>query len=105
MSTTLLPAAPGRATIADLERTPEKAELINGRIVRFMPTGYRPSDLAGRTYRKLADYADQIGEGKAFADNTGFTVTKLSSGRESFAPDASYYKGPIPANPMKFVPS
>jgi len=27
----------------------------------------------------------------------------LPSGRESFAPDASYFDGPLPANPMRFI--
>src|SRR6266496_2983040 len=31
-----------RATLDDLYRTPEKAELIGGRIVRFMATGHQP---------------------------------------------------------------
>jgi Uma2 family endonuclease len=92
-----------RATIADLEREPGKAELIDGRIVRYMATGHRPNVVAGRIFRKLADYADDTGRGFAYTDMIGFTVGELTSGRESFAPDAAYYDGPIPANPMKFI--
>ncbi len=33
----------------------------------------------------------------------GFAVPELTSGRESFSPDASFYSGPPPAKPMKFV--
>jgi Uma2 family endonuclease len=33
----------------------------------------------------------------------GFAVPQLPSGRESFSPDASYYAGPMPANPMRFI--
>ena len=33
----------------------------------------------------------------------GFAVAELSSGRQSFSPDASYYDGPLPANPMRFI--
>ena len=73
MSATL-PTAVGRATIEDLERTPEKAELINGRIVRFMATGYRPNLVAGRIFRKLADYVDTSGRGHALTDNIAFVV-------------------------------
>lgn len=102
MSATL-PTAVGRATIEDLERTPEKAELINGRIVRFMATGYRPNLVAGRIFRKLADYVDASGRGHAFTDNIAFAVGRLSSGRQSFAPDAAYYDGAPPPNPMKFI--
>jgi len=40
----------------------------------------------------------------AYTDNMGFAAPKtLYSGRESFSPDAAYYSGPIPRNPMKFV--
>src|SRR5262249_10875662 len=35
--------------------------------------------------------------------NIGFIIPELSSGRESFSPDASYYDGPLPANPMSFI--
>ena len=92
-----------RHTIADLAREPGKAELINGRIVRFMATGYRPSKVAARIFRSLDDYAERTGVGEAFTDNIGFTVDELTSGRESFAPDAAYYNGPLPADPMKFI--
>ncbi len=30
-------------------------------------------------------------------------MPELTSGRESFEPDASYYVGPLPANPMRFI--
>jgi Uma2 family endonuclease len=33
----------------------------------------------------------------------GFAVAELSSGRQSFSPDVSYYFGPLPSNPMRFV--
>src|SRR5205807_4773596 len=42
-------------------------------------------------------------KGKAYADNTGFAVPELPSGRESFAPDACYYDGPLPVNRMRFI--
>jgi Uma2 family endonuclease len=96
-------APPIRETIADLLREPGKAELIGGRIVRFMPTGYLPSIIAGRIYRRLADYTDTTGHGVVFGDGIGYTVPELPSGRESFSPDTSYYTGPPPADPMRFV--
>ncbi len=92
-----------RATLDDLYRTPEKAELIGGRIVRFMATGRMPSRVAGRIYRSLDDHAAQTGRGEAYPDNLGFAIPELPSGRESFSPDASYYDGPLPANPMRFI--
>lgn len=91
-----------KATLDDLYRTPEKAELVGGRIVTFMPTGRKPGRVGGRIYRSLDDYASANG-GEAFPDNVGFTVPLLPSGRESFAPDASYHKGPFPADPMRFI--
>src|SRR5207249_994011 len=53
-------------------------------------------------YRSLDDYAEQHG-GEAFPDNVGFAVPLMASGRESFAPDASWHKGPFPKDPMRFI--
>ena len=92
-----------RATIDDLMRTDGKAELIGGRVVQFMPTGFQPNRVAARIYRSLDDYAEATNRGFAFTDSMGFTVPELSSGRESFSPDASYYYGPPPENPMRFI--
>jgi Uma2 family endonuclease len=91
------------ATLEDLARVTEKAELIDGRIVLLMPTGRKPGRGAGRIYRSLDDYATQSGRGEAYPDNVGFTVPRLTSGRESFAPDASCYLGPFPDDPMRFL--
>ncbi len=98
-----VPAATRRATLADLARTPAKAELIGGRIVLLMPTGHRPNRVAGRIYRSLDDHATATGRGFAYTDNMGYAVPELPSGRESFAPDASYYLGPPPGDDMDFV--
>jgi len=92
-----------RATVTDLLKEPGKAELINGEIIRYMATGHLPSIVSGRIFRKLADFVDTIGKGFAYPDNVGFTVPELSSGRESFSPDAAFYSGPPPKNPMRFV--
>jgi Uma2 family endonuclease len=90
-------------TIDDLYQIDGKAELIAGRIVYFMPTGFSPSRVAFRIARSLDDHAEATGQGMAFGDNLGYVVPPLSSGRESFAPDASYYVGPLPADPMRFI--
>ena len=92
-----------RATLADLSRTPGKAELIGGRIVQFMATGRKPNRVALRIVRRLDDQATATGVGEAYTDSMGFAVPELPSGRESFSPDASYYVGPFPANEMRFV--
>jgi Uma2 family endonuclease len=94
--------APPRATLDDLLRTEDKAELINGTIVHCMPTGHRPGTIAFRIARKLADYADTQG-GVVHAHNVGYSVPELLSGREAFSPDCSYYTGPIPDDEMKFI--
>src|SRR5438309_1389590 len=92
-----------RATLDDLYRTPGKAELIGGRIVHLMATGHTPNRVAFRIARALDDYAQQNRKGVAYTDNIGFAIPELPSGRESFSPDASYYDGPLPSNPMRFI--
>jgi Uma2 family endonuclease len=92
-----------RATLLDLYRTEGKAELVGGRIVQLMPTGRIPNRVAFRIARSLDDHATQIGKGEAYTDNIGFTVDELPSGRGSFSPDASYYDGPLPSDPMRFI--
>lgn len=94
---------PPRATLDDLYSEEGKAELIGGRIVRFMASGHLPSRAAGRIYRSLDDYVDQTGVGFAYGDGIGFAVPELPSGRESFSPEASYYVGQLPANRMRFI--
>lgn len=94
---------PAPATIDDLLHTEGKAELIGGRIVRFMPVGHTPSTVAFRIVLSLHSYAERVGRGVAYTDGMGFTVPELSSGRESFSPDASYYVGPMPRDRMRFI--
>ncbi|MGP0062021.1 MAG: Uma2 family endonuclease [Isosphaeraceae bacterium] len=104
MSTsTTAPAPTRRATLDDLLKVDGKAELINGRIVYQVATGYQPGRVGFRIARSLDDYADATGHGVALPDNVGFAVPELPSGRESFSPDASYFVGPLPANRMRFV--
>ena len=92
-----------RATIDDLYRVEGKAELIDGEIVDLMATGFLPNVVAGRIYRRLADFVDVLGRGYVLMDNMGFAVPELSSGRESFSPDVAFYDGPLPGNPMRFI--
>jgi Uma2 family endonuclease len=97
------PVAKKGATPADLARVDGKAELIGGRIVHFMPTGRKPSRVASRIFRSLDDHAETTGLGEAYTDNIGFVVGLLESGRQSFAPDASYFLGPFPADDMRLL--
>ena len=94
---------PPRATLDDLLKVKEKAELINGRIVRYMATGHLPNTTAGRIFRLLADFAEEYLQGVVYTDNIGFAIDELPSGRESFSPDVSYYDGPLPENLMRFI--
>ena len=59
------------ATLDDLYRADGKAELIAGRIVPLMATGFTPSRVAFRIVRSLDDYAEAIGRGDGFTDNSG----------------------------------
>src|SRR4029077_8307035 len=99
----MTPVSTARATLDDLYRVDGKAELINGRIVTFMASGDLPSAVAGEIFVSLRAYAKATGRGVAYGDGVGYAVPELSSGRESFSPDASYYDGLAPANRMRFI--
>ncbi|MBI3409844.1 MAG: Uma2 family endonuclease [Planctomycetes bacterium] len=92
-----------KATLDELAREEGKAELIQGRIERLMPTGDLPSEVAQNIFVSLRSHAKATGTGVAKADGVGFAVPELPSGRESFSPDASYYVGPRPRNRMRFI--
>ena len=92
-----------RATLADLYNEEGKAELIGGRIVRFMASGHLPSKVAEEIFVSLRLHTKSTKRGIAHADGIGYAVPELPSGRESFSPDASYYAGNLPANPMRFI--
>ena len=98
------PATQAPATLDDLYRVEGKAELIAGRIVQFMASGYDPSLVAFEIAVSLRVHAAGLGIGKAFADGIGYALDPpLANGRQSFSPDASYYTGPPPANRMRFI--
>jgi Uma2 family endonuclease len=92
-----------RETLADLAREPGKAELIGGRIVRFMGTGLRPNLFASRIFRSLADHVDVILRGIALTNKGVYAVPELCSGRESFFPNSSYFSGPFSSSNMGFI--
>jgi Uma2 family endonuclease len=81
------------ATLEDLYQVEGKAELVDGELVLMSPTGGIPGRAAGRIYRRLTEYEEQVGGGYAFPDNVGFTVNLPH--RESFSPDAAWYVGDI----------
>ena len=92
-----------RETLDDLPREEGKAELIGGRIVRSMPTGHTPNQVALEIVISLREYSKRTNRGYVYTDNMGFAVPELPSGRESSSPAASFYVGPLPANRMRFV--
>ena len=93
-----------RATLDDLYRVEGKAELIGGRIVHFMSSGYDPSRVAFEIAVSLRLFAQVLGTGRAFPDGIGYALSPpLSNGRQSFSPNASYDTGPLPANRMRFI--
>lgn len=92
-----------RATLDDLYDEEGKAELIGGRIIRFMASGQLPSAIAFEIAVSLRAYAKRVGRGAAYPDGIGYAIPELPSGRESFSPDASYHAGRMPPNPMRFI--
>jgi len=99
----MTPVSIARATLDDLYRIDGKAELVNGRIVAFVASGDLPSAVAGEIFASLRAHAKATGTGAAYPDGIGYAIPELLSGRESFSPDASYYKGPRPSNRMRFI--
>jgi Uma2 family endonuclease len=95
---------PATATLDDLYAVDGKAELIAGRIVKFMPNGHAPSKSAFEIAISLRTYASQVGHGNAYADGVGYALkAPLANGRQSFCPDASFYTGSFPRNRMRFI--
>jgi Uma2 family endonuclease len=87
-----------RATVEDLYHVSEKAEIINGEIIRMPATGGRPGYAGDEIYSSLRSYVRMNQRGRAVSDNKGFIVNLPN--RNSFSPDAAYYVGPDPG--MKF---
>lgn len=88
-----------KATIEDLYSIPGKAELINGEVVRIMPTGGKPGRASGKIFLSLSGYEKVNGRGYAFGDNIGFIVDLPN--RQSFSPDAAWFTGELEG--MKFL--
>jgi Uma2 family endonuclease len=92
------------ATIEALYRVEGKAELIGGRIVRFMASGDFPSQVAFEIAVSLREHVRATGVGVTYPDGMGYAIhPPLASGRQSYSPDASYYVGSRPRNRMRFI--
>ncbi len=93
------------ATLDDLMNYKPRAELINGRIVPLMPNGYLPTHVAAEIGVSLRDYSKQSKSGRAIFDACAYGFeSPLPSGRLSISPDASFYIGPLPEDPMSYIP-
>ena len=99
----MTPQTAVRATIYDLYKIDGKAELVGGVIVEMSPIGFLPGEAAINITTSIRAYAKLTGRGRGIPDPVAFRVPELSSGRETFSPDASYYTGPIQANRMRFI--
>ena len=92
-----------RATLHDLMGIKGKNELIDGVIVYYPPFEVRASVVKTRIMMSLWDFSKLSKCGKVFSTSLGYAVPRLSSGRESFSADLSFYIGPPSKNPMWFV--
>ena len=98
------PVVFGPATLDDLYRVEGKAELVAGRIIHTVGSGFKPSRVAFKIAIRLELYSVEVGVGVAFSDGMVFgMLPPLRNGRQSFSPDACYYTGPLPANRMRFA--
>ena len=86
------------ATIEDLYKIKQKAEIVNGEIILMSPTGSLPSYAAGEIFSSLREYGKRHKHGRAVTDNAGFVVDLPH--RKSFSPDVAFYVGV--ASGMKF---
>jgi len=87
-----------QATMTDLYKTADKAELVNGELQVMSLTGGAPGYAGDEIFAALREYAKRKKKGRAVSDNKAFRVHLPN--RESFSPDAAYYVGPDPG--MKF---
>lgn len=80
-----------RATVDELYCVSEKAELINGEIVRMPATGAAPGYAGDEIFISLRDYVRMYKHGRAVGDNKAFIVNLPH--RQSFSPDAAFHIG------------
>lgn len=95
---------PRAATLNDLMRVEGKAELIRGDIIHYEPLGVRPGRIIMTVISSLFAYGKHTKIGEVGMSKLAYGVKMLSSGRESFSPEASFYIGPSPEDPMSYIP-
>src|SRR2546430_7706620 len=79
------------ATVEDLYRGPDKAEIVNGELVIMTPAGGLHGYAVGRIYASLLGYEQRTKRGYALPDNVGFVVDLPN--RRSFSPDVAFWTG------------
>jgi Uma2 family endonuclease len=79
------------ATIEDLLKVDQKAEIVNGEIILMSPTGSLPGYAGDEIFSSLRDYSQRLKIGRAVGDNKAFVVNLPN--RKSFSPDAAFYVG------------
>ena len=79
------------ATIEDLLKVKQKAEIVNGEIILMSPTGSRPGYAGDAIFSSLFEYSKRQKYGRAVGDNKAFVVNLPH--RKSFSPDAAFYVG------------
>ena len=79
------------ATVEDLLKVDQKAEIVNGEILIMSPTGSLPGYAAAEIFSSLREYSKQRKYGRAVTDNNAFVVNLPY--RKSFSPDAAFYVG------------
>ena len=80
------------ATIDDLLKVKQKAEIVNGEIILMSPTGSLPGYAGDEILSSLREYSKRQQYGRAVGDNKAFVVNLPH--RKSFSPDAAFYVGP-----------
>jgi Uma2 family endonuclease len=79
------------ATIEDLLKVDQKAEIVNGEIILMSPTGSLPGYAGDEIFSSLREYSRRLKFGRAVSDNKAFVVNLPQ--RKSFSPDAAFYLG------------
>ena len=79
------------ATIEDLLKVKQKAEIVNGEIILMSPTGNLPGYAGDEIFSSLREYSKRQKYGRAVGDNKAFVVNLPN--RKSFSPDAAFYVG------------
>ena len=86
------------ATIDDLYKVKQKAELVNSEIILMSPTAPLPNYAAGEIFTSLNRYSKEHQLGHALTNKAAYTVNLPH--RKSFSPDVSLYAGKLT---MKFA--